>query len=146
MKKNKTVFAKKEKVERTWREVDATGKILGRMATEIATYLSGKNKVCYTPHVDCGDFVIVTNAAKVRLTGRKEEQKTYFSHSGYPGGQKIFNFSKMIEKDPVRVIRQAVAGMLPKSKLGRQMITKLKIYVGPRHPHQAQKAKKIGVE
>ena len=143
MKKNKTTFAKKGEVEQEWHEIDVAGQVLGRMATKIAMILSGKNKPIYTPHVDCGDFVIVTNASKIRVTGRKDKQKIYFRHSDYPGGAKYTAFDKMLADHPEKVIKQAVAGMLPKTRLGKKMITKLKIYAGAEHPHKAQSAKKI---
>jgi len=143
MKKNKTVFARTGQVKREWQEIDASGKILGRLASKIAVILSGKNKAIYTPHVDCGDFVVVINAEKVRVTGRKEKQKIYFTHSDYPGGAKHIPFDKMIEKKPEEVIRLAVSGMLPKSRMGKQMIRKLKVYAGKTHPHLAQKTNKI---
>lgn len=118
--------------------VDAEGKPLGRLATEVARVLRGKHKAIYTPHLDTGDHVIVVNAAKVALTGRKAEQKTYFRHSGYMGGEKHVPFRRMLERFPDRVIELAVRGMLPKNKLGRRMRRKLRVYPGPTHPHQAQ--------
>ncbi|KPJ69858.1 50S ribosomal protein L13 [candidate division WOR-1 bacterium DG_54_3] len=145
MKKNQTVFAKKEEIKRGWYLVDANQKVLGRMSTKIATYLRGKHKPIFSPHVDCGDYVVVINAAKVRITGRKEKQKLYFTHSGYPAGDKLISFEKMIEKSPEEVIRLSVAGMLPKNRLGRQMLKKLKIYSGAEHPHQEQKLHKLEV-
>jgi len=145
MKKNKTVYARKETVKKDWYVVDAEGKTLGRMVTKIATYLRGKHKTIYTPHVDAGDYIIVINADKVRVTGKKSEQKIYFTHSGYPGGKKMLTFDDMMARDPRKVIRLAVSGMLPKSRLGRKMITKLKVYVGGEHPHQAQKIQKLEV-
>jgi large subunit ribosomal protein L13 len=145
MKKNRTVFAKKEGFKRDWYVVDASGKVLGRMSTKIATYLRGKHKPIFSPQADCGDFVVVINAAKLRVTGRKGEQKVYFTHSGYPGGDKLLSFDKMMEKDPGKVLRLAVAGMLPKNRLGRQIIKKLKIYPGNKHPHPAQKMQKLEV-
>lgn len=145
MKKNKTVYAKNESMKRDWYVIDAAGQVLGRLSTRVATYLRGKHKPIFTPHVDCGDHVVVINAARVRLTGRKAGQKGYFSHSGYPGGAKMLSFEKMMEKDPRKVISHAVAGMLPKSRLGRKMIKKLKIYAGKEHPHQAHKLNKLEV-
>ena len=117
----------------------------GRMSTKIATYLRGKHKPIFSPQADCGEFVVVINAAKLRVTGKKREQKLYFTHSGYPGGDKLLSFEKMMEKDPERVLRLAVAGMLPKNRLGRQVIKKLKIYAGEKHPHQAHKMQKLEV-
>ena len=134
----KTFMAKKETVEHKWYVVDASGKILGRMATRIATILMGKDKPTYTPHVDTGDCVIVTNASKVRVTGRKLAQKEYQRFSGYPGGQKTIVLGKLMQKSPETVIRLAVRRMLPKNRLGAQMLTKLHIYAGPEHRHQAQ--------
>ncbi|MFH1542175.1 MAG: 50S ribosomal protein L13 [bacterium] len=145
MKKNKTVYARKETVVRDWYVVDAAGKVLGRMATKIATYLRGKHKAIFTPHTDAGDFIILLNADKVRVTGNKAEQKIYFTHSDYPGGDRKTSFAKMMSKDSRKVIRQAVSGMLPKTRLGRQMIKKLKIYKGDKHPHQTQNLKSLEV-
>lgn len=145
MKKNKTVYAKKEGVKRDWYIVDAAGKTLGRMATKIATYLRGKHKPIFSPHVDCGDYVVVINAAKVWISGKKREQKIYFTHSGYPGGDKLLSFEEMMKRDPEKVIRHSVAGMLPKNRLGRQIIKKLKIYAGDKHPHKAPKMQKLEV-
>lgn len=145
MKKNKTKFAKRENMKRDWYLVDATGKVLGRMATRIAVYLRGKHKPIFSPQVDCGDFVVVINAAKVRITGRKEKQKLYFTHSGYPAGHKLLSYGEMMERGPERVVRLAVAGMLPKNRLGRAIIKKLKIYTGAEHPHKSVKLKKLEV-
>lgn len=145
MKKNKTIFAKKEEMKRDWYVVDAADKVLGRISTKIATYLRGKHKPIFSPQVDCGDYVVIINADKVRVTGKKERQKLYFTHSGYPGGQKLLSFEKMMEKSPEKVILHAVAGMLPKNRLGRQILKKLKVYVGEKHPHQAQKLNKLEV-
>jgi len=137
----KTYFAKKEEpVEKKWVLVDAEGKILGRMATEIANILRGKNKPLYTPHVDTGDFVVVVNAEKVQLTGKKWDQKVYCRHSGYLGGLKAQSAKEVLEKKPEALIRHAVKGMLPKNRLGRRMISKLKVYRGVEHPHEAQVA------
>jgi large subunit ribosomal protein L13 len=135
----KTYFAKKEEpIEKKWVLMDADGMILGRMVTEIADVLRGKNKPVYTPHVDTGDFVVVINAEKVRLTGRKWDQKVYYRHSGYPGGIKGQPAKEVLEKKPEELIRHAVKGMLPKNRLGRKMFTKLKVYCGAVHPHEAQ--------
>jgi large subunit ribosomal protein L13 len=137
----KTYFAKKEEpIDKKWVLVDAQGRILGRMATEIADILRGKNKPVYTPHVDTGDFVVVVNAEKVQLTGKKWDQKTYYRHSGYMGGLKAQTAKEVLEKKPELLIRHAVKGMLPKNRLGRKMINKLKVYRGSDHPHEAQVA------
>jgi len=135
----KTYSAKPEEIERNWYVVDAEGKTLGRLATEIAKILRGKHKPIYTPHVDTGDFVIVINADKVRVTGKRLDQKIYYRHSGYIGGLKAVPLRRMLETHPERVIEHAVKGMLPKNRLGRKMYKKLKVYASPDHPHQAQK-------
>lgn len=134
----KTFSAKPQNVEHNWLLVDAEGQTLGRMATEIASRLRGKHKPEYTPHVDTGDFIVVINAEKVRVTGKKAKDKMYYSHSGYPGGLKTFSFEKLIDRSPERVLKLAVKGMLPRSPLGRAMFKKLKIYAGTEHPHAAQ--------
>ena len=134
----KTYSVKAGEIERRWFVVDADGKVLGRVATEIARVLRGKHKPTYTPHLDTGDHVVVINADKVRLTGRKEDQKTYFRHSGYMGGERHIPYRRMKEKHPERVIELAVKGMMPKNALGRQMYGKLRVYPGADHPHQAQ--------
>ena len=133
-----TYSAKKEDIVRKWFVVDANGKTLGRLATAVASTLKGKSKPIYTTHVDTGDFVIVVNANKVHLTGKKLDQKTYFSHSGYPGGFKSITAGKLMRTKPEEVIKKAVQGMLPKTRLGKQMLSKLKIYAGETHPHSAQ--------
>jgi large subunit ribosomal protein L13 len=135
----KTYQAKKEGFEHKWYLVNAEGKVLGRLSTELAKILRGKNKPTYTPHVDTGDFVIVVNAGKVTLTGKKMKDKIYYHHTGYPGGIKEMNAEKLLARKPTEMIRMAVRGMLPKNSLGRQMLRKLKIYAGPNHPHEAQK-------
>lgn len=134
----KSYMAKAEEVQRKWYVIDAEDKVLGRLSTEITTILTGKNKPIYTPHVDTGDFVIVINADKVKMTGNKLEQKTHFTHSGYPGGDKHTPYKEIMEKHPERIIEYAVKGMLPKSSLGRNMYRKLKVYAGSEHPHEAQ--------
>jgi large subunit ribosomal protein L13 len=134
----KTYSVKAGEIERKWYVVDARGKVLGRIATEIARILRGKHKPIYTPHLDTGDFVVVINAAEVEVTGRKSEQKTYFRHSGYMGGEKHIPFRRMQDNHPERVIELAVKGMLPKNALGRQMRRKLRVYAGSEHPHQGQ--------
>ena len=138
-----TVMQKKEEVVRNWYEIDAEGNILGKLAAEIAVKLMGKHKVSYTPHVDGGDFVIVTNAEKIAVTGNKLLAKKYYRHSGYPGGLKTRSLEEMLAKQPTEVIRKAVERMLPKNKLGSQMIGRLKIYVGNEHTHAAQKPERI---
>jgi large subunit ribosomal protein L13 len=134
----KSYMARPLEVERKWYVVDAEGKTLGRLATEIARILRGKNKPQYTPHVDTGDFVVVVNADKVVVTGRKAEQKVYRRHSGYPGGMKETSYARMMERKPTEILRKAVHGMMPRTRLGRQQLRKLKIYAGPEHPHTAQ--------
>lgn len=135
----KTYMAKPKEVERRWYLIDAKGKVLGRLATRIAMILRGKTKAIYTPHVDTGDQVIVINAARVAVTGRKLEQKLYRHYSGYPGGLKEKDLETMLKRKPEEVIMRAVKGMLPHNKLGRKMLKKLKVYRGPEHSHQAQK-------
>lgn len=139
----KTEVAKIENVKRDWYLVDAQEQVLGRLASQIANILRGKNKVIFTPSVDTGDFVVVVNAEKISLTGRKLADKTYYSHSGFPGGLKEITAGKLLEKKPEELIRKAVKGMLPKNKLSRHMIKKLKIYTGASHPHDAQQPKKL---
>lgn len=135
----KTYMPNPTQVERKWYVVDAEGQTLGRLASEIAKVLRGKNKAIYTPHADCGDFVIVVNAEKVKVTGRKLDQKIYYHHSDYVGGMKETTLKKMLEKHPERVVEHAVKGMLPKGPLGRDMYKKLFVYAGPDHKHAAQK-------
>ena len=139
----KSFVAKKEAVEHKWHVVDADGLILGRLAAKIAPILMGKTKPTYTPHVDTGDFVIVVNAAKIRVSGDKAQTKEYQRYSGYPGGQKSVSFEEMLSRRPERVIELAVRRMLPKSKLGRQMLKKLRVFPGPEHNHGAQKPEKL---
>jgi large subunit ribosomal protein L13 len=139
----KTFSAKKEEVVHDWFQVDAETETLGHLATKIAHILRGKHKPIYTPHVDTGDFIVVTNAEKIKLTGNKLLGKQYYRHSGYPGGIKSMNAEEMLEKKPEMVIMKAVRGMLPKNRLGRQMIKKLKIYAGKDHPHKAQQPKPL---
>lgn len=139
----RTFTAKKEEIERGWYVVDAEGQTLGRLASKIAPILKGKHKPIYTPHLDCGDFVVVINADKVRVTGRKMDQKFYYRHSGYPGGIKSISLRDQLAQHPERVVQAAVRGMLPKNKLGRQMIKKLKVYAGDSHPHSAQQPKSL---
>lgn len=141
-----TTYAKPGEVKRNWVLIDADGATLGRLATKVATILRGKNKPQFTPNCDTGDFVVVINAAKVKLTGNKAEQKEYWRHSGFLGGISFESYSAAMEKHPERVIEHAVKGMLPKSALGRQMFTKLKVYAGPEHPHAAQNPIKIELE
>lgn len=137
----KTYAQKASEVQRDWLIVDATDQTLGRLATQIATLLRGKHKPTFSPYLDGGDFVVVVNAEKVKVTGRKAEQKVYYRHSNYPGGLKMTPYRRMLEKHPDRIIRFAVKGMLPKTRLGRQQIVKLKVYAGPNHPHKAQQPK-----
>jgi large subunit ribosomal protein L13 len=136
-------MAKGESVERKWYVIDATDKHLGRLAVQVARILAGKHKPTYTPHVDTGDFVVVINAEKVGLTGKKLIQSTIRTHSGYPGGLKTLTYREVIERNPERLIERVVWGMLPKTKLGRDMYRKLKVYAGPSHPHAAQKPEQI---
>lgn len=140
---HRTYMAKPDSVQRNWYVVDATDKTLGRMASEIAHILRGKNKPEYTPHADVGDFVIVVNAEKLKVTGRKLDQKRYYRYSGYPGGMKSVTLRQQLDVHPDRVINAAVKGMLPRGPLGRQMFRKLKVYAGPEHPHQAQQPKPL---
>jgi large subunit ribosomal protein L13 len=134
----KTYSAKPGEVDRRWYVVDAEGQTLGRLATQIADTLRGKRKPQYTPHVDTGDFVVVVNAEKIRVTGKKLDEKMYHRHSGYPGGLRSRTLREQLERRPTEVVRKAVKGMLPRNKLARQQITKLKVYAGPEHPHVAQ--------
>jgi large subunit ribosomal protein L13 len=134
----KSYMARPLSVERKWHLVDAEGRTLGRLATEIATVLRGKNKPQYTPHVDTGDFVVVVNAERVVVTGKKAEQKVYRRHSQRPGGLKEVSYERMLERKPEEILRKAVRGMMPKTRLGRQQFRKLKLYAGPEHPHEAQ--------
>jgi large subunit ribosomal protein L13 len=141
----KTYTPKVTDIQRRWLIVDAEGKVLGRLASEVAKLLRGKHKPMYAPHLDTGDFVVVVNADKVRLTGRKAETKTYFRHSGYMGGDRLIPFREMQERHPERIIDLAVKGMLPKNNLGRLMRRKLKVYTGPDHPHVAQQPEVIEI-
>lgn len=141
----KTYSAKAETVEHDWYVVDAADKTLGRLSTEIARRLRGKHKPVYTPHVDTGDYIVVVNADKVKVTGNKRSDKMYYRHSGYPGGMKSMNFEKLIAHDPRRVIELAVKGMMPRNPLGRKMLGKLKVYAGPEHPHTAQQPKELSI-
>jgi len=141
----KTYSAKPAEVERDWYVVDAEGKTLGRMASEIAHRLRGKHKPEYTPHVDTGDYIVVINAEKVQVTGNKASDKMYHSHTGYPGGLKSISFEKLIDKAPERTIQGAVKGMLPRNPLGRAMFSKLKVYAGAEHPHTAQQPKALEI-
>ncbi|KTC73751.1 50S ribosomal protein L13 [Legionella birminghamensis] len=142
----KTFSAKAHEVKRDWFIIDASDKTLGRLATEIARRLRGKHKAEYTPHVDTGDYIIVTNAEKVTVTGRKFKEKMYYHHSGFPGGIKSTSFEKLQAKSPTRIIELAVKGMLPKNVLGREMYRKLKVYAGSEHPHAAQQPKQLEIE
>ena len=142
----KTYYAKPQEVEREWVLIDAEDQVLGRVATKAATILKGKHKPQYTPHVDTGDFVVIVNADKIRVTGAKTTDKVYSRYTGYPGGLKQETFEEAMAKHPERVIEHAVKGMLPKNTLGRAMGKKLKVYVGPDHPHTAQQPRKIDME
>lgn len=137
----KTISAKEAEIQRDWYVIDAQGQTLGRLATRTAAVLRGKHKPLYTPHVDCGDYVIIVNAEKVHVTGQKMSQKKYYRHSGYSGGLKEVSLRDQLQKFPERVLESAVRGMLPKNRLGRRMFKKLKVYPGPDHPHQAQQPK-----
>ena len=139
----KTFTAKPHEIERKWFVVDAQGQTLGRLATQVATVLRGKHKPIYTPHVDCGDYVIVVNADKIHVTGQKLDDKIYYRHSNYPGGLKQVTLRRQLQTHPERVIEAAVRGMLPKNRLGRKMFKKLKVYAGPDHPHQAQQPESL---
>ncbi len=141
-----TVSAKKETVERKWFVVDAKDVVLGRLATNVASVLKGKHKPVYTPHIDTGDFVVIVNADKVQLTGKKLDNKVYYHHTNYPGGLKSITAGKLIKEKPEEVIIAAVKGMLPKNPLGRDMITKMKVYAGPEHPHAAQMPEKLEIK
>ena len=141
----KTYLAKDSEVTRNWFVVDANDKILGRLATQVATVLRGKHKTSFTPHVDCGDGVVVINAKNIKVTGRKMEQKLYKFYSGYPGGLKEKNLDTMLRNKPTKVIRLAVKNMLPKNKIGRQMIKRLKVYADDKHEQQAQKPKELKI-
>ncbi len=140
-----TFSAKAGQVQQSWYVVDAQGKVLGRLASQIASRLRGKHKPEYTPHVDTGDFVVVVNASKLRVTGRKAERKMYHWHTEFPGGIRQANFAKMQAKHPERVLQQAVKGMLPKGPLGYAMLRKLKVYAGDKHPHSAQQPKTLEI-
>ncbi len=139
----KTVSANKTTVSREWVIIDAEGAILGRLATQVANLLRGKHKPYYTPHVDCGDFVIVVNAEKVALTGDKMSSKEYVRHTGYPGGQKFTTARELLKKNPIGLVENAVRGMLPKTRLGNAIFKNMHVYEGPTHPHEAQKPRKI---
>lgn len=134
----RTFMARESEIQRKWLVIDAAGMPLGRLASRVALILRGKHKPEFTPHVDCGDFVIVVNADKVILTGRKATDKIHYWHTGYPGGLKQISYGALLEKDPEKVVRMAVRRMLPKNRLGRRMLSKLKVYAGPEHPHAAQ--------
>ena len=141
----KTFMANPETVDRKWYVVDAAGCTLGRLATEVASVLRGKKKPIFTPHVDCGDYVIVINADKIKVTGKKMDQKVYYSHSDYVGGLKTTTLREMMDKKPALVVEKAIKGMLPKGALGNQMLTKLHVYAGAEHPHAAQKPEALAL-
>src|SRR5690554_2669628 len=140
---SKTFMANAQNITRKWYVVDATDAVLGRIATEVASILRGKHKPTFTPHVDCGDYVIIVNAEKIALTGNKLEDKKYYRHSGYPGGLKVRNAKTMLEKQPTKVLEKAIRGMSPKNSLGENMYRKLFVYTGADHPHQAQQPEKL---
>jgi large subunit ribosomal protein L13 len=142
----KTYSAKPGEIEREWYVVDAEGQTLGRLATQIADRLRGKGKAVFTPHVDTGDFVVVVNAEKIHVTGKKLEDKKYYKHSGYPGGLRTRSLKEQLDRRPTEVLRLAVKGMLPRNRLGRAQLTKLKIYAGPEHPHDAQAPKPLPLQ
>lgn len=142
----KTYMPKPSEIERKWYVVDADGVVLGRLASQVASILRGKHKPTFTPHLDVGDYVIVVNAEKVRVTGAKESAKLYYRHSRYPGGLRSLSFDEMIQRHPERVIQYAVKGMLPKGALGRQMLKKLRVFAGPDHPHQAQQPQELEID
>ena len=139
----KTFVTKKEDVRREWFVVDATGQTLGRLATRVARMLRGKHKPIYSPSIDTGDYVVVVNAEKIHVTGRKLDQKIYYRYTGYPGGLREITLRNLLQKHPTRVVERAVRGMLPKNRLGRQMFKKLKVYAGPDHPHKAQQPESL---
>ena len=139
----RTISAREQDIQRDWYVVDAQGQTLGRLATQVATILRGKHKPIFTPHVDCGDYVVIINAEKIHTTGQKMTQKKYYRHSGYPGGLREITLRDQLEKFPNRVLESAVRGMLPKNRLGRKMFRKLKVYAGPNHPHEAQQPKSL---
>lgn len=141
----KTYSVKESEIERDWYVVDARDQVLGRLASEVARILRGKHKPTYSPHLDTGDYVVVVNAADVRLTGRKADQKTYFRHSGYMGGEKHIPFRRMLKTHPERVVELAVKGMMPKNKLGRRMYGKLRVYAGTEHPHESQSPRPLEI-
>ena len=142
---NKTLIPQKESIEKKWWLIDADDKVLGRLATRVADILRGKNKAAYTPFFDNGDFVIIINAKKIKLSGSKEKQKNYYRHSGYMGGLKTISYEKMLSAHPERVIIHAVKGMLPKNKLNRKILKKLKVYAGSEHKHEAQKPEILNI-
>ncbi len=145
MKKQKTQSFKTEDIDRRWYIVSAEDQHLGRLASRVAAVLRGKHKPTYTPNADCGDFVIITNADKIQVTGNKETQKMYYRHSGYPGGLKAESFKHFLNRAPEKVLRKAVEGMLPHTVLGRKMLRKLKVYAGTEHPHEAQQPQELEV-
>ena len=142
----RTFSAKTHEVKRDWYVVDASDRVLGRLASQVALRLRGKHKAEYTPHVDTGDYIIVTNAEKIRVTGQKAQKKIYYRHSEYPGGIKSESFEKLLARNPARILELAIKGMLPKNPLGREMFRKLKVYAGAEHPHTAQQPKELKVE
>lgn len=142
----KTYVANPNEIDRKWHLVDANGKVLGRLASQVATILRGKNKAIYSPHLDAGDHVVIINAEKIRVTGKKAASKTYFRHTGYPGGSRFETFAKLLEKAPERILEKAIKGMLPHNTLGQRMYKKLRVYAGESHPHEAQKPEKLELD
>ena len=142
----KTISAKKDDVKKEWVLIDAKNEVLGRLASEVAKMIRGKNKPYYTPHIDCGDNVIIINADQVRLTGKKWTDKEYVRHTGYPGGKRIRTPKDLMKKDPTKIVEKAVYGMLPKNRLGEKLLKNLFVYVGENHPHEAQQPKKINLK
>ncbi|MCK9245216.1 MAG: 50S ribosomal protein L13 [Candidatus Marinimicrobia bacterium] len=142
----KTSFPKLTEIKQDWYVIDADGIVLGRLASQVAAILRGKNKPYFTPHLDTGDFVVIINADKIRLTGRKAEFKTYFTHSGYLGSERFLQYKDVLQNSPEKIVERAIKGMLPHNALGRQLFRKLKVYRGPEHPHQAQQPKLLAIE
>ncbi|MCK9560399.1 MAG: 50S ribosomal protein L13 [Candidatus Marinimicrobia bacterium] len=142
----KTSFPKLTEIKQDWYVIDADGIVLGRLASQVAAILRGKNKPYFTPHLDTGDFVVIINADKIRLTGRKAEFKTYFTHSGYLGSERFLQYKDVLQNSPEKIVERAIKGMLPHNALGRQLFRKLKVYRGPEHPHQAQQPKPLAIE
>ena len=141
----RTLYVKETEIERKWHLIDADGVTLGRLATKVATLLRGKHKPSFTPHQELGDYVVIVNAERVNVTGRKRQQKMYYKHSGYPGALRTESFATMIKRKPEHVVEHAIRGMLPKNRLGRKLFKNVKVYAGPSHPHQAQQPEKLEI-